>query len=58
MESRKKVNPYIFRAYDIRGLTGVDLTPETARLIGLGFGSFVREHGGASVAVGQGNRVT
>lgn len=37
------LNPHIFRAYDIRGKAGSDLTPEVYRLIGQGFGSILRE---------------
>ncbi|PIR53167.1 phosphomannomutase [Candidatus Peregrinibacteria bacterium CG10_big_fil_rev_8_21_14_0_10_49_10] len=37
------LNPHIFRAYDIRGTAGEQLTEETYRLIGRGFGSVLRE---------------
>ncbi len=37
------INPHIFRAYDIRGIAGSDLTPEVYTLIGKAFGSIVRE---------------
>lgn len=37
------MNPFIFRAYDIRGVAGVDLTPEVARLIGQGYGTLLRQ---------------
>lgn len=47
----------IFREYDIRGIAGTDLTPETARLIGLGFAAYLREHKeGGAIAVGRDNR--
>ncbi|PID27552.1 MAG: phosphomannomutase [Candidatus Cloacimonadota bacterium] len=36
------VNPKIFRQYDIRGITGQDLTPESLYLIGKGYGTFLR----------------
>jgi len=36
-----KIPEKIFRAYDIRGVYGVDITEETAYLIGLGFGNML-----------------
>lgn len=33
------LNPSIFRKYDIRGIVGTDLTPETVRSIGLAYGT-------------------
>jgi phosphomannomutase len=42
------LNPLIFRAYDIRGIAHkpksnqqIDLTPEIAKLIGQGFGTYL-----------------
>jgi len=35
------INPSIFRQYDIRGVWEKDLTPDTARLIGKAFGTYV-----------------
>jgi len=52
------VNPYIFRAYDIRGVVGSDLTPGIAELIGRAFGTFVRESKGGHVVVGRDNRIS
>ncbi|MEO7218223.1 MAG: phosphomannomutase/phosphoglucomutase [Gemmatimonadaceae bacterium] len=47
----------IFREYDIRGITGTQLTPEVARLIGRAFASFLTERGViGAVAVGRDNR--
>ncbi|MEK7217936.1 MAG: phosphomannomutase/phosphoglucomutase [Patescibacteria group bacterium] len=37
------LNPNIFRAYDIRGKAGTDITPEGAQLIGQAFGTVLRE---------------
>lgn len=37
--------PHIFRAYDIRGIYGVDLDEEVAELIGLGYGTFLGNKG-------------
>ena len=33
------LNPSIFRKYDIRGIVGTDLTPETVRSIGMAYGT-------------------
>ena len=47
----------IFREYDIRGIAGDDLTPDTARLIGRGYAAFLREQGSTGpIAVGRDNR--
>ena len=35
-----KINPYIFRAYDIRGIYGKDLTPEVMKKIGMAAGTY------------------
>jgi phosphomannomutase/phosphoglucomutase len=46
------INPDIFRQYDIRGIVGRDLTPQTVTLLGKGIGSLYREHGKKTVALG------
>lgn len=48
----------IFRAYDIRGIVGRDLTPELAAAIGRAFASEMGEHGHTSVIVGRDNRLS
>jgi phosphomannomutase len=48
----------IFRAYDIRGVVGRDLTPEIAEQIGLAFASEMGDRGAASVIIGQDNRLS
>lgn len=47
------VNPLIFREYDIRGIAEQDLTDEKVHLLGLGFGTYYRQRGAASVVVGR-----
>ena len=47
-----KVNPYIFREYDIRGVVGQDLTDEVVELIGKAFGTHLQRMGGKKVTVG------
>src|SRR3989338_6988751 len=39
-----KVNPYIFRGYDLRGLVGEDLSPELAEHLGKAHGTYLRRH--------------
>lgn len=47
----------IFREYDIRGVTGRDLTPEVARLVACGYAAFLAERNvTGEVVVGRDNR--
>ena len=47
----------IFREYDIRGVTGRDLTPDVARLVARGFAALLAERGvTGEIAVGRDNR--
>ena len=47
----------IFRQYDIRGVVGKDLHPETAEAIGRGYAAYIAQHGvRGAVAVGRDNR--
>ncbi len=52
------LNPHVFRAYDVRGLVGTDITPEVFRLVGSAYGTLIRRNGGRRIAVGQDNRVS
>ena len=52
------INPYIFRAYDVRGKVGVDITPEVFAEVGRAYGTLMRRRGGKSVALGMDNRTT
>ena len=52
------VNPFIFRAYDVRGKAGIDVTPEVFEQVGRAYGTLVRRGGGARVALGMDNRTT
>ncbi len=52
------LNPFIFRAYDVRGKVGVDITPEVFEPVGRAFGTLVRRRGGQVVALGMDNRVS
>jgi phosphomannomutase/phosphoglucomutase len=46
------MNPDIFRQYDIRGIVGTDLTPETVTLIGKAIGTYIRRQGGNRLTLG------
>lgn len=51
-----QVNPFMFRAYDIRGIVGDDLTEDVTGIIGLGIGTYMQQHGSRRLIVGQDNR--
>jgi phosphomannomutase/phosphoglucomutase len=50
-----RINPAIFREYDIRGIVGEDLTPDVARRIARAYAALLPEAGGPAV-VGRDNR--
>jgi phosphomannomutase/phosphoglucomutase len=50
------LNPHIFRAYDVRGRVGTDITPDVFRQIGRAYATLIRRNGGRRIAVGQDNR--
>lgn len=50
------MNPFIFRAYDIRGIYNKDFTKEDAQVIGQAFGTYLQEYFGPKVVVGHDNR--
>ncbi len=52
------VNPFIFRAYDVRGKVDIDITPEVFEQVGRAYGTLVRRKGGRQLALGMDNRVT
>jgi len=51
-----KINKYIFREYDIRGVYGSDITEELAYLIGKAFGTRLRRYGKNTTLIGYDNR--
>lgn len=60
-----QINPFIFRAYDLRGIAEasekhpvVDLTEDAMHLLGLGIGTYLQKHYGVHIAVGGDNRLT
>lgn len=54
----RAINPTIFRTYDIRGINGEDLDEERVKLIGKGFGTYLRERETKDVIIGRDTRVT
>ena len=48
----------IFRAYDVRGVVGMALNADTARLIGRAIGGVMNEHGLREMAVGRDGRLS
>src|SRR5262245_41832646 len=53
-----KLNPFIFRAYDVRGKVGIDITPDVFAAVGRAYGTLVRDGGGRTVALGMDNRTS
>jgi phosphomannomutase / phosphoglucomutase len=53
-----KVASEIFKAYDIRGIVGASLTPETVELIGKALGTEAKKRGGTSVTIGRDGRLS
>jgi phosphomannomutase/phosphoglucomutase len=53
-----ELNPYIFRAYDVRGKVGNDITPPVFDLVGRAYGTLVKRRGGRTVALGMDNRIS
>lgn len=51
-----KINPQIYREYDIRGIVDRDLTPEVVQRIGKGFGTYMIHLGLKSLVVGRDGR--
>ena len=49
----KKVNPRIFRQYDIRGIVDEDLTDDVAEQLGQGYGAYMVNLGAGRVSVGH-----
>jgi phosphomannomutase/phosphoglucomutase len=58
MEIIKNINPYIFRAYDIRGEYPTFIDEDVAYTIGLGYGSYIKELGKTECVIGYDNRLS
>ncbi len=55
---RVEVDPGIFRAYDIRGVVGTQLTAAVARALGGAIGEVMREKGLGEIVVGRDGRLS
>ena len=53
-----KINPYIFRGNDIRGVVGKDLNPKIVEHLGRAYGSFLSKRGIKKAVVGYDCRLT
>ncbi len=53
-----KINPHIFRGYDLRGIAGKDLTPKIVEHIGRAYGTYLKRKGIAGAIVGRDSRET
>src|SRR3989344_7868241 len=53
-----KINPYIFRNYDIRGIAGIDLDAEKVEVIGKAYGTFLRRRKIGQAVVGYDCRLS
>jgi len=53
-----KINPQIYREYDIRGVVEKDLTPDIARRLGQGFGTHIVKLGRKDLVVGRDGRLS
>jgi phosphomannomutase / phosphoglucomutase len=53
-----KINPHIFRGYDLRGIAGTDLNPEIVEHIGKAHGTYMKRHGVTKAIVGRDCRIT
>jgi len=53
-----KINPQIYREYDIRGVVDKDLTPEIVQQLGKGFGTHMVRLGKKSLVVGRDGRLS
>lgn len=53
-----KVNPNIFRGYDLRGLVDKDLSPELAEHLGKAYGTYLKRRGITEAVVGRDCRAT
>ena len=52
------IKPQVFRQYDIRGIVDEELNEESYYLIGKGFGSYLRQKGLRTIALGGDARLS
>ena len=51
-----EIDKKVFRGNDIRGKVNIDITDEFAYVIGLAFGSYIKENNRSKCVVGHDNR--
>jgi phosphomannomutase / phosphoglucomutase len=56
--SMSSIASEIFKAYDIRGIVGTQLTPEGVELIGKALGTEAKKRGGTHVTIGRDGRLS
>ncbi len=56
--SKVTINDHIFRGYDLRGVSGVDLSEEVMELLGRAYATFLYQRRIWEVVVGRDNRTT
>jgi len=54
----QRINPQIFRKYDVRGIVGRDLTDDVVEQLGKGYATYVLRHGGSKVSLGYDARLS
>jgi phosphomannomutase/phosphoglucomutase len=55
---KMKINTYMFRGYDLRGIANEDLNPEIVEYIGRAHGTYMKRHGVTKAVVGRDCRAT
>src|SRR3990167_11508877 len=58
MQETAAIHPAIFRAYDIRGIVGKELTEDNVYLLGRAIASLVIENGEKRIALGRDGRLS
>lgn len=54
----EKINPNIYRGYDIRAIYGTDLTEDVAYTIGVSYGKYILQKGYKKCVIGKDNRAS
>jgi phosphomannomutase/phosphoglucomutase len=53
-----RLDPTVFREYDIRGIAWENLDPQVFTVLGAAFGTIIRDQGGGRVVVGRDGRIS
>ncbi len=56
MKITQKINPKMFREYDLRGVFGVDINEDVSYTIGKSFGTYIQNMGEDTTIIGHDNR--